>query len=527
MDIKGKMIMKISLKQKWQTLRADIKANPDATKSAVLSFFIMGAGQFRNRQKSKGFVFLGVFVLALLVEVLTGGYFFAFSELSQYPAGAGGQVYFIRDYGGIFTKGLWGLVTLGKITVMQPYRNAVTETFNKVIPWLSGDNSISLLGNGLIALVLLSILVGIWLINIKDAYATRKATNAGQAVETGKQYLKRLWTEMFPFIILTPTLIMVLFLILIPFLFSFLLAFTNYTYRVVPPAQLVRWVGFENFTKIIAESGWLGIFVDVIGWTFLYAIMASFSCYLLGMIQAMIIESKYVKMKKLWRTILIVPWAIPGMISLMVFRNVFALDGLANQLLLQLNLMKPVSSFLYSVGLQGEIGTVIYWFSKFINRNLTKAVILLVNLWLGAPYFMMLITGVLTTLPKDLYEAAAIDGASRWQSFRNITLPMIIRATLPAIIMTFTYNFNNFGAIYFLTGGGPARPTELVPQSMLILKGVPGGTDILISWIYKLSFTKNEQVYNMAAVYSILIFIFIGFISVYNLSKNKGIWEEE
>jgi arabinogalactan oligomer/maltooligosaccharide transport system permease protein len=139
----------------------------------------------------------------------------------------------------------------------------------------------------------------------------------------------------------------------------------------------------------------------------------------------------------------------------------------------------------------------------------------------------MLITGVLTTLPKDLYEAASIDGASRWQSFKSITFPLIIKATLPAIIMTFTYNFNNFGAIYFLTGGGPARPNDLVPQSMLILKGVPGATDILISWIYKLSFTKNEQIYNMAAVYSIIIFIFIGAISVYNLAKNKGIWEEE
>jgi arabinogalactan oligomer/maltooligosaccharide transport system permease protein len=519
--------MKSTLKQKWQAFWGDIKENPDAMKSALLSFFIMGAGQFRNKQKSKGFVFLGVFVLVILIELLTGGYFYAFSEMSQYAPGADGQFYFIRDYGGIFSKGLWGLLTLGQITVMQPYRGMVTETFNKVIPWLSGDNSITLLGNGLIALVIFGILIGIWTLGIKDAYVTRKAFKTNKKIETGKEFLKRLWTEMFPFIILTPTLIMVLFLILVPFMFSFLLAFTNYTYRVTPPAQLVRWVGFENFTKIVAESGWLGIFADVIGWTFLYAIMASVSCYVLGMIQAMVIESKYVKMKKLWRTILIVPWAIPAMISLMVFRNVFALEGLANQLLLQTNLMTPVSNFLYTIGLQGEVGTVIYWFSKYINKNLTKAIILMVNLWLGAPYFMMLITGVLTTLPKDLYEAAAIDGASKWQSFQRITLPMVIRATLPAIIMTFTFNFNNFGAIYFLTGGGPARPTELVPQSMLILKGVPGATDILISWIYKLSFTRNEQVYNMAAVYSILIFIFIGFISVYNLAKNKGIWEEE
>lgn len=519
--------MKISIQKRWSNFITDLKANPDAFKSALLSTVVMGLGQWRNKQKAKAMVFFGVLLLVVLVELLSGSYIYAFSELSQYPAGMDGQIYFIRDYGGIFTKGLWGLVTLGKVTAFQAYRGQFTEAFNKVIPWLSGDNSISLLGNGLIALVLSSLVIAVYVQNIRDAYVSKKLSLKQGHIETGKGYVKRLWTDMFPFIILLPTFVMVLFFILIPFLFSFLLAFTNYTYRVVPPAQLVRWIGFGNFTKIIAESGWLNIFLDVIGWTFLYAVMASVSCYVLGMIQAMIIESKYVKFKKLWRTLLIVPWAIPAMISLMVFRNVFALDGLANQALLTTGLMEPVSNFLYSVGLQGEVGTVIYWFSKYINRNLTKLVILMVNLWLGAPYFMMLITGVLTTLPKDLYEAAAIDGASRWQSFKRITLPLVIKATLPAIIMTFTFNFNNFGAIYFLTGGGPARPNEVVPQSMLILKGVPGSTDILISWIYKLSFTKNEQVYNMAAVYSILIFVFIGAISVYNLAKNKGIWEEE
>lgn len=513
--------------ERLSRFKNDIADHPDALKSALLSTVVMGLGQWRNKQKAKAMVFYLVILTVIMTELLTGGYFFALSEMSQYPAGSDGSIYFIRDYGGLFTKGLWGLVTLGKVTAMSAYRGQFTETFNKIIPWLSGDNSITLLGNGLIALVLFALVLSVYVLNIRDAYVTRKLYLSTGKVETGKGYVRRLWTDMFPYIILTPTFVMVSFFILIPFLFSFLLAFTNYTYRIVPPAQLVSWVGFVNFTKIVAESGWLAIFLDVIGWTFLYALMSSFSVYVLGLIQAIIIESKHVKFKKLWRTILIIPWAVPGMISLMVFRNVFALDGLANQILLTTKLMTPVSNFLYSVGLQGEAGTVIYWFSKYINRNLTKAVILLVNLWLGAPYFMMLITGVLTTLPKDLYEAAAIDGATRFQSFRRITLPLIIRATLPAIIMTFTYNFNNFGAIYFLTGGGPARPNETVPQSMLILKGVPGSTDILISWIYKLSFTKNEQVYNMAAVYSIIIFIFIGAISVYNLAKNKNIWEEE
>ncbi|MEI7667398.1 MAG: ABC transporter permease subunit, partial [Erysipelotrichaceae bacterium] len=253
----------------------------------------------------------------------------------------------------------------------------------------------------------------------------------------------------------------------------------------------------------------------------------SVTTYFLGMFQAIVIESKYVKFKKFFRTILIVPWAVPGMVSLMVFRQAFQQDGLINKILLSTKLMPTFSNFFHTIGLTSSVEGVISWLTVYGNAGLTKLVIVGVNLWLGAPYFMMLITGVLTTLPKDLYEAAAIDGATKWQSFRRITLPLILRATLPAIVMTFTFNFNNFGAIYFLTGGGPGRPNDLVPQSMLILKGVPGATDILISWIYKLSFTANEQLYNMAAVYSIMIFLFIGSISVFNLARAKTLWEDD
>jgi len=513
--------------QRWNELLKDIKDNPDALKSAVMSFFVMGLGQFRNKQKAKGFTFLGFGAVAFLTELFTGGYFYIFSDLAQYPADPGSQIYFIRDYGGIFSKGLWGLATLGKIVRGALYRGQAVETFNKIIPWLSADNSVTLLGSGLIALVLISIVIAVWIYNIRDAYVSRKTILKHGIVETGKEYVKRLWSDMFPYLILVPTLVMVLFFTLIPFMFSFLLAFTNYTYRIPVPSRLIEWVGFKNFAMIAGDPGWFSVFSQILGWTFFYAIMASATCYIMGLIQAIIIESKYVKVKKFWRTIMIVPWAVPAMISLMVFRNVFENTGLANQLLLKTGLMPAVSNFLFQIGLQGRPDTVISWLTVNYNGNLAKAVVILVNLWLGAPYFMMLITGVLTTLPKDLYEAAAIDGASKWQAFRNITLPLILRATLPAIIMTFTFNFNNFGAIYFLTGGGPAYNLEQIPLSMQVMGGIPGQTDILISWIYKLSFSNNAQLFNIAAVYSILIFIFIGSISVVNLARSKGIWEEE
>jgi arabinogalactan oligomer/maltooligosaccharide transport system permease protein len=139
----------------------------------------------------------------------------------------------------------------------------------------------------------------------------------------------------------------------------------------------------------------------------------------------------------------------------------------------------------------------------------------------------MLITGVLGTIPNSLYEAADIDGATGSQKFRFITLPWVLRATAPIIITTFTFNFNNFGAIYFLTSGGPGYPPSEIPQAVAVLGAAPGKTDILISWIYKLSFVGGVKNYNLAAVYSILIFVLISLTAIYTLSKQKAFWEED
>ena len=343
---------KKKLMERIKASLANIKANPDAFKSGLLSVFVPGLGQFRNKQKIKAAVFFGVFLVFILVEFATGGYVYIFTELQTYP---GDKIYLIRDYGGIFSKGVWGLITLGKVTAQTMYRGQLVSAFNKVIPWLSADNSVTLLGNGLIALILFSLYIGVWITSIRDAFTSKITILKSGKVESGKEYIRRIWVEMFPFIILLrpgPWSWFCSFIV-IPFLFSFLLAFTNYTNAVKVPLDLIKWNGFATFTKIASDAGWVKIFLSVIAWTFLYAIMASFTCYVVGMINALVIESRYVKAKKFWRTLLIVPWAIPSMISLMVFRNVFDLNGLANQLLTTLKIMGPVSNFLHTVGLQG------------------------------------------------------------------------------------------------------------------------------------------------------------------------------
>lgn len=499
----------------------------DALISGVLSFILMGAGQLRNKQKGKALFFFSILLIFVAIELLTGSYHFYPSEIASRPMGADGRFFFFRDYGGMFTKGIWGLVTLGELIWKQPYRGLETVTFHKNIPWLSADNSVSLLIAGLIAVVILSVLVGAWIVNIRDAYQTRKAMNEGRYVELkGRAFFKELYDDLLPWILLIPIVSLVAMFTVIPVLFSFLLAFTNYTYRIMPPSRLIEWVGFANFSQVVSDPAWFKIFGSVLLWTALFAIMASVTCYALGFLNALVIESQQVKFKKLWRSILILPWAVPGMISLMVFKNAFDSAGLINKILYATDSMQGVSTFLFNIGLQGQADNPIHWFTQTYNGNLAKAVIILVNLWLGAPYFMMLITGTLTTIPKDLYEAASIDGATGWKKFKAITLPLVLRGTAPAIVMTFTHNFNNFGSIYYLTGGGPAWNYSDVPQSMKVMGGIPGQTDILISWIFKLSFSKNAQLYNVAAVYSILIFIFVAVFSVMNLARNKAVWEE-
>lgn len=505
----------------------DRTRDKDALVSGILSAVLMGAGQLRNKQKGKALFFFSILIVFVLIELLTGSYQYYPSEVVSSPMGSDGRFFFFRDYGGMFTRGIWGLVTLGELVWKQPYRGMETVTFHKNIPWLSADNSVSLLIAGLIAVVILSVLVGAWIVNIRDAYKTRKRMNEGKYVSLkGKEFFKELYDDILPWLLLVPVVSLIAMFTVIPVLFSFLLAFTNYTYRIMPPSRLIEWVGFGNFAQVVSDPAWFSIFGRVLLWTAIFAVMASVTCYALGFINALVIESKPIKAKRFWRTIMIIPWAVPGMISLMVFKNAFDTQGLINKILYATNSMEGVSQFLYNIGLQGQPDNPIYWFSQTYNGTLAKFVVIIVNLWLGAPYFMMLITGTLTTIPKDLYEAASIDGATGWRKFKAITLPLVLRGTAPAIVMTFTHNFNNFGSIYYLTGGGPAWVYSEVPQTMKVMGGIPGQTDILISWIFKLSFTQNAQLYNVAAVYSILIFIFVAVFSVVNLARNKAVWEE-
>nr|WIF89148.1 sugar ABC transporter permease [Acholeplasma laidlawii] len=324
---------------------------------------------------------------------------------------------------------------------------------------------------------------------------------------------------------------MLAFISIMPIAFGFVLAFTSIGGN-GSMDKLFDWVGFTNFITVFDPNSSIGqgfgnAFWRVLSWTLIWAVFSTVTVFFGGFFQALILNAESVVFRKLWRTILILPWAIPALLSQMVFSVMFNETGFINQLLMQLGIYdifidwgilgqayNQVSGFAKYFWLGHEN---IQWFTNENNPNFVKSVIIVLNIWLGFPYFMALMTGIMTAIDKSLYEAADIDGATGFQKLRSITMPLVLYSTAPILIMTFSGNFNNFGVIYFITGGGPGNLNY-------VNSGFAGQTDILISWMYRL--TTDHQIYNLASVFSVLIFIFVGSLTAWNLSRTKAFQED-
>ncbi|MDR0785694.1 MAG: sugar ABC transporter permease [Treponema sp.] len=436
--------------------------------AAVCSAVVWGSGQFINKQKSKGLIFFALQVVFVGVELLTGSLGVLLGSVEPQFRNAG-----------FFLKGLWGLVTLGTVSRVQDRKNY--------------DHSIMLMLAGIIAALVLLIFVAVWIYNIVDAYKTRKRIEKGETI-TSADYFKKLWDNSFEYIMITPGMLLVVFISIVPIIFAILVAFTNYNANFIPPRKLVEWTGFDTFVNIVKIKIWGSTFVQIFLWTVVWAFLATFSSYAFGLFQALILRAKAVKFRTFWRSIFILPWAVPGLVSMLVFKALLNQEGAFNQTLLHAGIIKEAIPFLSNVG----------W---------ARFCLVVVNVWLGFPYFMALISSVMTTVPQEQYEAAQIDGANVFQQFRAVTLPTVLASTSPQILMSITFNFNNFNMIYFLTGGGPANPNFQMA----------GSTDILISWIFKL--TLDQRMYNYASALSIFIFIIVASVSAWNLLRTRAFKE--
>lgn len=412
-------------------------------KKALLLSIIPGLGQFYNKQWIKGLLFL--------------------------PLG----VSFFAVFGDLLNMGLWGLFTLG------------TE--------VPRDNSIFLLAEGIIAVIVTCFGLAVYYANLRDAYQNGKRRDEQKELSSLKEQYHNLIAQGYPYLISGPSLFILVFAVVFPILFSFALAFTNYNLYHSPPARLVDWVGIKTFSEIFTVDIWRSTFLDVLAWTIVWTLVASTLQVGLGILLAVVVNQKEVRFKKIFRTILVLPWAVPGFVTILVFAGLFNDSfGAFNHQILAAFGIDPIP-----------------WMT---NANWTKLALILMQGWLGFPYVFIVTTGVLQSIPDDLYEAATIDGASAFSKFRHITLPLILIAMAPIIITQFTFNFNNFNIIYLFNGGGPAVPGSTA-----------GGTDILVSWIYKLTMQSSQ--YSLAAALTILLSVFVISIALWQFRRTNSFKE--
>jgi len=256
-------------------------------------------------------------------------------------------------------------------------------------------------------------------------------------------------------------------------------------------------VGWRNYGRLWNNPRIRGPFMRVFVWTFVFAAASVLTTFLLGLLLAIVLNEEGLALRSFYRTLLILPWAIPAFISLMVWRGLLNPDA------------GPINALLSSV-----FGGSVPWFN---NPWWAKVAVLLINLWLGFPYMMTICLGALQGIPSELYEAAYVDGATRWKQFVHITQPLILVAVGPLLVGSFAFNFNNFNVIFLLTHGGPPIPGAQTPA---------GATDILISYTYRLAFEGGwGNQYGFAAAITMVIFLIVGTISALNF-KFTGALEE-
>ena len=415
-----------------------------------LSYLILGFGPLARGQIVKGLVYL-------VPELLF--------------------IWYMIGFGG---KYLSKFLTLGTVATQKVGRKTVY-----------GDNSFMILLFGILTIIIIAAIILLWRMNIRENLKEETALKEGKELPTNRKFLASLLDENFDVTLLALPCLGIFVFTVLPIIFMICVAFTNYDANHQSPTNLFTWVGLENFRNLFSfgSTGFAGTFLTVLAWTLIWAFFATFIDYFLGLAVAMLINKKGIKFKKLWRTILVLTIAVPQFVSLLYIMKMFANDGIVNAYLMK----------------WGWISSPIpFW----TDPTLAKITIIVVNIWIGIPYLMLIATGLLMNIPEDLYESARIDGASPLQMFWNITLPYMLFVTGPFLLTQFINNLNNFNVIFLLTQGRP--------QSMK-LTGNAGYTDLLVTWLYKMTVTDTN--YKMAAVIGIMVFLVTAVVSlvVYNM----------
>ena len=460
----------MSTKELTKTAAARNNKNPYSLGAALshggpvvwLSCLIMGLGNIVAGQVIKGLLYLGVEVAVIAFMVTRGG--------------------------GVYWASM--LPSLGWLEQQKVWNEA-----ESIYEYTPGHQSQLILLYGVATILICCALAFFWFWSVRSGYKALCMKKAGKKINTIVDDVKALFDENVQTLLMTPPIIALLIFTITPLFYMMAMAFTNYS-KVDNHLILFDWVGIQNFANMLNAGSAIGReFWSVLKWTLIWAVFATFLNFIFGTIVAMIINRPGTKIKSFWRTCLCVTIAVPQFVSLLTMRTLLQEQGFVNSFLTE----------------HGWITTALPFFT---NVTWARVTVIVINLWVGIPYTIMSVTGILKNIPADLYEAARIDGANTVQQFTNITLPYMIFVMTPQLISAFTSNINNFNVIFLLSGGAP--------QS---IENTAGSTDLLVTWLYKLS--VDQQKYNLAAVIGILTFIVLAAVSLITYRSSGSYKNEE
>ena len=354
------------------------------------------------------------------------------------------------------------------------------------------DRSIIFMIEGVLAIVFVVLAMAIYVFSFKDAHKTEKDQLKGIRPNSFFETKKMMRTDGFPYLISTPALLVIIFIVMVPIITAILISFTNMD----PQHQnKFEWIGLNNYLTIAKGQGIAGkAFWHIFAWTIIWTLGASTLAIVLGFVFALMVNNERIKAKKVFRTVYLLPWAIPAFITIMFFSIMTSRGGVITEAI----------NSVFNVSLDIKNNTV-----------QTRTALILLQGWLGHSYIFLLTTGVLQAIPKDLYEAASIDGATGWQATAKITIPLVLFQIAPMLINQYTFNFNNFSIIYLFNGGGPFNPQ--------VYGNLAGSSDILISYIYNL--TMNSQYQAIGAAITVFISILLIVISFIGYMKSSAFKE--
>ena len=423
-----------------------------------LSLLWWGAGYFRRKQYVKA-ILMTLLEIAVIVFTLN----FAMAYVPKFG-------------------------TLGTVQAEQVFNMQTMQT-----EWNDYDNSFMILLFSLFSFVIWFVAAVVCMRNVVNAYELQMQAQRGKHINTFVEDLREYLDKKFHITLLSLPVLGIVVFTLIPMLLLILVAFTNYDQQHMPPTNLFTWVGFSNFVTLFGggiTTTFGYAFIRILGWTIIWSFFATLTTYLGGILMSLLLNSKLTRGTKIWRTMLVVTIAVPQFVSLLLMRNFFANSGIVNTICANIGL----------TGFLRDIGLISTSYIPFMTApGWVHVMIILINIWIGIPYQMLIATGVLMNLPTDQIESAKIDGANPFQVFKSITMPYMLQVTGPALISDFVKNFNNFNVIYLLT------QNVFVTTNQFMANSQAKETDLLVTWLFTL--TQDYYNYKMASVIGIMVFI--------------------